>query len=170
LPDLILIDGGKGQLSAAIAARDKCGLDKIPMIGLAKKEEEIIIHKSMSMPDTKVESFIAEANKHKAYIAESKDFISILLPPNSHAVKLLQRIRDESHRFAVSYHSSLKRTRQTASVLDEIPGIGPNTRRKLIRHFGSAKAVANAEVSQLQVVVGPHKAASLSKYLAAYKQ
>jgi excinuclease ABC subunit C len=169
IPDLILIDGGKGQLSAAIEARDKAGLANIPMVGLAKKEEEIIIHKALSVPGATAEVFTNEAKKHKAYIAESKDFISILLPSSSHAVKLLQRIRDESHRFAVSYHSSLKRSRQTTSLLDEIPGIGPNTRRKLIRYFGSAKAVTNAEVAELQAVVGPHKAASLAKYLAAYK-
>jgi excinuclease ABC subunit C len=169
IADLILIDGGKGQLSAAIAARDKCGQNNIPMIGLAKREEEIIIHKQLSMQGAQLDVFIKEAKKHKAYVAESNDFISILLPSSSHVVKLLQRIRDESHRFAVSYHSSLKRIRQTTSLLDEIPGIGPNTRRKLIRHFGSAKAVTNADIAQLQVVVGPHKAASVAKYLAAYR-
>jgi excinuclease ABC subunit C len=169
LPDLILIDGGKGQLSAAMQARDKCGLNNIPMIGLAKREEEIIIHRSLSVLDATSDNFILEAKKHKAYVVESKDFISILLPSSSHAVKLLQRIRDESHRFAVSYHSSLKRNRQTTSLLDEVPGIGPSTRRKLIRHFGSAKAVASASVPELTVVVGPHKAASLAKYLAAMR-
>jgi excinuclease ABC subunit C len=170
LPDLILIDGGKGQLSAAIAARDNAKQSHIPMIGLAKREEEIIIHKELSAPGVLVETFITQAQKHKAYITESSDFISILLPQSSHSVKLLQRIRDESHRFAVSYHSSLKRTRQTLSLLDEIPGIGPNTRRKLIRHFGSLKAVTAANTAELEVVVGPYKAASLSKYLNATKQ
>jgi excinuclease ABC subunit C len=170
LPDLILIDGGKGQLSAAIEARNKAGQPQIPMVGLAKREEEIVIHKALSAPGVPLEVFITQSKKHNAYISESKDFLTIMLPESSHSVKLLQRIRDESHRFAVSYHSSLKRTRQTLSLLDEIPGIGPNTRRKLIRHFGSLKAVANANTNELQSVVGPHKAASLTKYLNASKQ
>jgi excinuclease ABC subunit C len=170
LPDLILIDGGKGQLSAAIAARDKAGQAQIPMIGLAKREEEIVIHKTLSAPGIPLETFTTQAQRHNAYISETKDFLTIMLPESSHSVKLLQRIRDESHRFAVSYHSSLKRTRQTLSLLDEIPGIGPNTRRKLIRHFGSLKAVTNANTNELQSVVGPHKAASLTKYLNASKQ
>jgi excinuclease ABC subunit C len=170
LPDLILIDGGKGQLSAAIEARDKAGQAQIPMIGLAKREEEIIIHKGLSVLGVDPENFKKQAERCKAYIVESEDFLSILLPKDSHAVKLLQRIRDESHRFAVSYHSTLKRNRQTISLLDEIPGIGPNTRRKLIRHFGSLRAVSSAKESELTEVVGPHKAASLVKYLAAVKK
>jgi excinuclease ABC subunit C len=170
LPDLILIDGGKGQLSAAIEARDRAGQAQIPMIGLAKREEEIIIHKELSVLGVDPENFKKQAERCKAYIVESDDFLSILLPKDSHAVKLLQRIRDESHRFAVSYHSTLKRNRQTISLLDEIPGIGPNTRRKLIRHFGSLKAVSNAGKSELEEVVGPHKAASLVKYLSDVAQ
>jgi len=169
LANLILIDGGKGQLSAALTARDKAGQSQIPVVGLAKRDEEIIIHKVLSMPNQPFDKLIDEAQKRGAYVTPTKDFISILLPNNSHAVKLLQRIRDESHRFAVSYHSTLKRTRQTLSLLDDIPGIGPNTRRKLIRHFGSVKAVASADTADLQEVVGAHKAASLAKYLAAYR-
>jgi excinuclease ABC subunit C len=155
---------------AAIEARDKAGQAQIPMIGLAKREEEIIIHKGLSVLGVDPENFKKQAERCKAYIVESEDFLSILLPKDSHAVKLLQRIRDESHRFAVSYHSTLKRNRQTISLLDEIPGIGPNTRRKLIRHFGSLRAVSSAKESELTEVVGPHKAASLVKYLAAVKK
>jgi excinuclease ABC subunit C len=91
------------------------------------------------------------------------------LPANSHIIKLLQRIRDESHRFAVSYHSTLKRKRQTASMLDEIPGIGPTTRKKLIRKFGSARGVINADAAELQEVLGAKKGEAISKHLAAYK-
>lgn len=168
--DLVLIDGGKGQLSSAITARDKAGQSHLPMIGLAKREEEIIIHKTLSVPGVEATAFLSEAKKHNAYVSESDDFITVLLPSSSHIVKLLQRIRDESHRFAVSYHSSLKRAHQTVSLLDEIPGIGPSTRRKLLRHFGSVKGITKANTSELQAVVGAHKAASLSKYLAPYKQ
>jgi excinuclease ABC subunit C len=78
----------------------------------------------------------------------------------------LQRIRDESHRFAVSYHSTLKRGRQTASILDEVPGVGPLTRKKLIRHFGSARAVLAADAQSLQDLLGPQKGKQLSAYFA----
>jgi excinuclease ABC subunit C len=79
---------------------------------------------------------------------------------------LLQRIRDESHRFAVSYHSTLKRRRQTASLLDEVPGIGPLTRKKLIRHFGSAKAAINAPEPDLQGLLGAQKGRQLAHYFS----
>lgn len=79
-------------------------------------------------------------------------------------MKLLQRIRDESHRFAVSYHSVLKTKRQTASLLDDIPGIGPATKRKLIRQFGSVKGVIAASQEDLNKTVGP-KTASMLKQL-----
>jgi excinuclease ABC subunit C len=165
LADLMLIDGGKGQLSAAIAARDASG-KIIPMFGLAKKQEEIIIHKTKSLPGIDIDKVLDVARKLNAYISESDDFIGLLLSNDSHAVKLLQRIRDESHRFAVSYHSTLKRSRQTSSLLDEVPGIGPLTRKKLIRHFGSARAAINADAGQLQQVLGSKKGEQIAGYFA----
>jgi excinuclease UvrABC nuclease subunit len=95
--------------------------------------------------------------------------LSIDLPAQSHVVKLLQRIRDESHRFAVSYHSTLKRKRQTASILDEIPGIGPTTRKKLIRRFGSAKRSYKCRALQKSRNYWAKKGAEIAKYLSAYK-
>ena len=92
-------------------------------------------------------------------------FEVIRLDKNSDALKLLQRIRDESHRFAVSYHSSLKDKRQTASVLDNIPGIGPTTRKKLIKTFGSARGVTQASEAELTKAVGKSKAQQITKYL-----
>lgn len=145
LPDLLLIDGGKGQLSAGLKALAATN-QTIPAIGLAKRFEEIIINKQKT-----------KNNKH--------EFEVITLSPNSHLVKLLQRIRDESHRFAVSYHTTLRARRQTASLLDEIPGIGPITRKKLIRQFGSAKAVAAASTKELAVVLGQKKAIKIATYL-----
>ncbi|HEX5395177.1 MAG TPA: excinuclease ABC subunit UvrC [Candidatus Saccharimonadales bacterium] len=141
LPNMVLIDGGKGQLSAALAARDAAGHAGLPMIGLAKRHEEIII----KQPDS--------------------SFGIVRLPENSHLLKLLQRIRDESHRFAVSYHSTLRSSRQTASVLDTVPGIGPAYRKKLIKHFGSAGAVLNAPAPELQRVLGAKTGAKLAHYL-----
>jgi excinuclease ABC subunit C len=163
LGDLMLIDGGRGQLNAAIKARDEAG-KKIPAIGLAKRQEEIIIHKTSSLINTDPTHILDQAKKMNAYVTESDDFINIELSQGSHLLKLLQRIRDESHRFAVSYHSSLKRSRQTSSLLDEIPGIGPLTRKKLIRHFGSAKAAVNAPPAQLQELLGVKRGEKLAKY------
>jgi excinuclease ABC subunit C len=169
LADLIIIDGGKGQLTSAIKARDEAGLPNIPMVGLAKKEEEIIIHKTKSIEGVNAEKVADTAISSQAYVGDSKDFISVDLPVQSNVVKLLQRIRDESHRFAVSYHSTLKRKRQTASLLDEIPGIGPVTRKKLIRRFGSARGVINADSNELQELLGTKKGAEISKHLSAYQ-
>jgi excinuclease ABC subunit C len=158
--DLMLIDGGKGQLAAAIAARNECQ-QTIPMIGLAKRQEEIIFKKT-GHPALQTEV----AKKMGAYVNEEKDFITIGLSTNSNIVKLLQRIRDESHRFAVSYHSTLKRHRQTASLLDEIPGVGPLTRKKLIRHFGSAKAAIAADQTEIIKIFGPQRGLKLSNNLS----
>lgn len=165
LADLLVIDGGKGQLSAALSARNGQGLTQIPIIGLAKKEEEIIISKLGSLSGSDMSALALRAKKVGAYISGTKDFISILLPQNSNLVKLLQRIRDESHRFATSYHSSLKRSRQTSSILDEIPGVGPLTRKKLIRQFGSTKGVLSASEAELTNMLGKQKGATVAKYL-----
>jgi excinuclease ABC subunit C len=148
-PNLILVDGGKGQLSAAIKARDDLGLN-VPMIGLAKRDEEIIISKKYS----NISLNEAELKKLKGYKTETTEFISLLLPKNSHIVKLLQRIRDESHRFAISYHNVLRAKRQTSSILDEIPGVGPATRKKLLKTFGSTKNLRFVSDIELQKSVG----------------
>jgi excinuclease ABC subunit C len=100
------------------------------------------------------------------YSTESEDFILVNLPHSTNLVKLLQRIRDESHRFAVSYHSTLKGKRQTASMLDDIPGIGPVTRKKLLRTFGSYKGVTEASQRDIANVIGASKARSLQGYVS----
>lgn len=150
-PDLLLIDGGKGQLTAALKALEEKGVS-IPAVGLAKRLEEIVIHKTRSSVQLDI------TNYPETFVNEFEDFYVILLPKDSHIVKLLQRIRDESHRFAVSYHTVLKRQRQTASQLEEIPGIGPATRKKLIQSFGSLRAVKTATFEQIAAVVGVKKA------------
>lgn len=154
LPDLLLIDGGKGQLDAALKILEEKDL-KIPTIGLAKREEEIVIHKTRSNVQIATQSPISQ---------ESDDFVLILLDKNSHIVKLLQRLRDESHRFAVSYHTHLKRQKQTANLLEEIPGIGPKTRQKLIKKFGSLRGVQSAQESELAKIVGASKAKLIKTY------
>lgn len=166
LPNLVLIDGGKGQLEAAITARDQSGCSQIPFIGLAKREEQLVISKNKSGVN------VSEKVLHKlgGFSTESSDFILLNLPHNINLVKLLQRIRDESHRFAVSYHSVLKVKRQTASMLDEIPTIGPATRKKLIRTFGSMRGLMQARQFEIEKTIGIKKAAILRQYLRPIKQ
>ncbi len=154
LPSLVLIDGGKGQLDAAIQARDEKGQNQILFIGLAKREEQIVIQKGKSGVTLNVQIL----NQLGGFATETEDFILINLPHNTNLVKLLQRIRDESHRFAVSYHSVLKVKRQTASILDDIPGVGPSTRKKLLKTFGSTRALTQASEPEIARVVGSYKA------------
>ncbi len=125
LPDLIVIDGGKGQLSAAHESMAAAGYD-IPMIGLAKREEEI-------------------------FLPDRSD--PILLSKRSNPLKLLQRIRDESHRFAITYHRNL-RAKRYGSSLDKINGIGPKKRKILLEHFDNFQDIKNASVETLEAISG----------------
>lgn len=183
-PDLILIDGGKPQLNAAIKALDDMNL-AIPVISIAKREEEMLIHATRSRVDTSRIEDLMRKNDRSAYVELSGDFFVINLHPGqrnagSHSknlragdtvarygdvVKLFQRIRDESHRFAVSYHTVLKRKRQTLSSLDDIPGVGPATRRKLLKEFGSVKRIQAAKYEELEAVVGSTKAKVVTTHL-----
>lgn len=166
LPDLVLIDGGKGQLDAAIKARVESGCSGVPFVGLAKREEQIVISKGGSGVTVNP----SVLHKLGGFISESDDFILINLPHNTNLVKLLQRIRDESHRFAVSYHSVLKVKRQTASVLDEIPTIGPSTRKKLLKTFGSIRGLMQARQQDIERTIGTKKAIILRQYLRPLKE
>jgi excinuclease ABC subunit C len=127
LPDLMLIDGGKGQLGAALAARDALGM-QVPMAGLAKRQEIVFV----AGPDG--------------------GYREVVLPVGSPPLSLLTRLRDEAHRFALSYHRKLRDKRAHGSVLDEIPGIGPRRRRMLLRSFGSIAAIRNATVAEIAAV------------------
>lgn len=161
-PDLVLIDGGKGQLDAALRARDSFQgptLERqgIPFIGLAKKEEQIVVKYGQS-------NVIIDKDKLKqldGYLTVTDDFTLINLPNSTHIIKLLQRVRDESHRFAVSYHTVLKRAKQTVSLLDRVPGIGPATKKKLTKEFGSVKAITESSEGDLAKIVGEAKAKSI---------
>ncbi len=160
-PDLILIDGGKGQLDAAMRAQSELGLN-LPMIGLAKKQEQIIIssgHDRMSLNRQKLIELEGRQTN-------SENFMIIDLPNNSHIIKLLQRIRDESHRFAVSYHTQLKVKHQTSSILDDIPGVGPVTKRKLIKHFGSVRNISQVDESDIAAIVGSAMATKIASYFS----
>lgn len=165
MPGLFLIDGGKGQLGAAVKAlaeNDIC----TPAIGLAKQSEQIVVSKSYEAISLNQQF----AKKLRATIEESDDYYLVNAPHDSHLVKLLQRIRDESHRFAVSYHSVLKVKRQTTSLLDEVPGIGPTTKKKLLKTFGSLRGIEQARDFELEKVLGMNKATILRQYLRANKK
>ncbi|HET9614714.1 MAG TPA: excinuclease ABC subunit UvrC [Candidatus Limnocylindrales bacterium] len=127
MPDLVIIDGGKGQVSAAKEVLDELGLHDLPLAGLAKEREELFLP-GASMP--------------------------IVLPQTSTALYLVQRLRDEAHRFAITYHRDLRSKRQTRSAFDDLPGVGPKRRRALLRVFGSAKRVRDAPVEQIAAVPG----------------
>ena len=184
MPDLILIDGGKGQLDSAIKALNAREV-AVPVVSIAKREEELIVHGKNSNIDVSVLENIVKNPSESIDVVRSGEYYIINLHPgqrnaSSHSknlrgssafgkyndvVKLFQRIRDESHRFAISYHTTLKRKKQTASDLDNIPGIGPATRKKLIRTFGSLRAVKSATRQQLIDVIGDSRADKLKPYL-----
>jgi excinuclease ABC subunit C len=126
-PDLILIDGGKGQLNAALQALQEVGQADIPIAALAKRLDEVFVPGSPAPQN---------------------------IPRTSSGLKLLQRLRDESHRFANTFHRELRRKRTARSELDGIPGIGPARRRALLKFYGSITAIREASVDDLLLVDG----------------
>jgi excinuclease ABC subunit C len=127
LPDLVVIDGGKGQLSAAKEVLDELGYGDLAVVGLAKEREEIFL--------------------------PNRD-APVLLPTTSPALYLMQRLRDEAHRFAITYHRALRAKAATRSAFDDLPGVGPKRRAALLQVFGSAKRVREAPVEQVAAVPG----------------
>jgi excinuclease ABC subunit C len=126
-PDLVLIDGGKGQLSAAVNALAELEITTQPLIGLAKQLEEVFV---------------------------PGDSIPLNIPKSSSALKLLQQVRDEAHRFALSYHRELRKKRSFHSHLDDIEGVGPTRKKMLLTHFGSLRNLEAATLEELQQVPG----------------
>ena len=127
LPDLALIDGGKGQLNTAHAAMREVGADSVPIASLAKENEYIFIPQKTE---------------------------PIVLPGNSPGLQLLQRLRDEAHRFALSYHHKIRQKQTFASAFDNVPGIGPKRKRSLLRQFGSVRAIQEASLEELAATKG----------------
>ena len=127
IPDLVLIDGGKGQLNAALEVRQELRLDSIPMVSLAKENEEVFI----------------PGDPQPVYIAK-----------DSPALHILQRARDEAHRFAISYHQKLRHKEVIKSILDDIPGIGPKRKKALLKKFGSIEAIKEASLEELSQTEG----------------
>ena len=127
LPDLIIVDGGKGQLSAACRELQRLGLHDLPIIGLAKEHEEIY-RPGRALP--------------------------LQLPLDSGALRLLQRIRDEAHRFANAYHQLLMKKRVGESILDDCPGVSQNRKNLLLRKFGSVNRLRKASVEEIAATEG----------------
>jgi excinuclease ABC subunit C len=138
LPDLILIDGGPGQLSAATEALAELGIGHQPVASIAKKEEVIFVP-GRAAP--------------------------IVLPHSSPVLQLVQRVRDEAHRFAVGFHRKVRAQRTLRSELDDIPGVGPAKRRKLLSRFGSLRGVRGASLADLATAVGAAMAARIRQHL-----
>jgi excinuclease ABC subunit C len=138
LPDLVLIDGGKGQLAAAQEAVSALGLSELPMMGLAKREEEIFLQ-GRGEP--------------------------ILLSRDDPSLHLIQQVRDEAHRFAVRHHRKARSRSTFRSVLTDVSGIGPTTARRLLEQFGSVEGVRSASLQALSDAVGPAKAQKLVRAL-----
>jgi excinuclease ABC subunit C len=137
LPDVMLIDGGKGQLGAAREAATALGYVHIPMIGLAKQFELIYLP---GQPDP------------------------LVLAKNAPALHLLQRVRDEVHRFAITYHRNIRGKSATTSVLDDITGVGPVRRKSLLRHFGSVKSLKTASLDQIEAAPGMNRKVAATVY------
>ena len=142
-PDLVLVDGGKGQLNVALRVLEELGLSGIEVAALAKRQEEI-------------------------YRPGRKD--PIRLPRDSDALKLLQHIRDEAHRFAVEYHRTLRRKESLMSLLDSVPGIGPARRNLLLKRFGSLEELKRASLEELLSIPGFPKSLALKLYKALHQE
>jgi len=127
IPDLVLIDGGKGQLNAARSALQATGADSVPVASLAKENEAI---------------FIPRKSK------------SVVLPRSSPGLQLLQRLRDEAHRFALGYHQKIRQRQSFTSALDIIPGIGAKRKRSLLKQFGSVQSIKEAPLEELALAKG----------------
>ena len=133
MPELVIIDGGKGQLNAALEVLDSMDITELPVVGLAKENEEI---------------FVRDPATGRA---KSE---SVWLPRTSQALYLVQRVRDEAHRFAITYHRSVRGRTGLRSALDEVEGIGPKRKRELLRRFGSVRGIRSATLEELAAVPG----------------
>ncbi len=142
-PDLLLIDGGKGQLSAVLAILEEAGVSDIPVVGVAKGPHH------------------GRDGREVFHFPGGRE---VTFPPNAPLLFFLQRLRDEAHRFAIGTHRAKRSKSLTTSTLDEVPGIGPNRKRALLMHFGTARAVKGAALDDLERAPGISKAMALQIY------
>jgi excinuclease ABC subunit C len=158
LPDLLMVDGGKGQLAVVGAALADAGIE-LDAISLAKERD-------LDAPSPRVRRS-GGLKAERVFLPQRKDPVN--LPPSSRGLLLLQRVRDESHRFAIEFQRSLRSKQNFASILEELPGIGPTKRRALLRHLGSLRAVRGASEAELLGVPGisARDAATLRRFFDA---
>jgi excinuclease ABC subunit C len=158
LPDLLMVDGGKGQLSVLCAALADAGLE-CDAISLAKERDE----QSAGPRVRRSGGLKAE----RVFLPNRKD--AVLLPPSSRGLLLLQRVRDESHRFAIEFQRKLRSKLNFTSILEELPGIGPTKRSTLLRELGSLRAIRAASEAELSALPGisPRDASTLRRFFAA---
>jgi excinuclease ABC subunit C len=159
LPDLIVIDGGKGQLAAAAAAMRDLGVEGVDLVALAKSRDL----------DSEAPDVQQDRSPERVFLLNRKD--PIVLPQTSPELFALTRLRDEAHRFAITFQRKLSRKRGLASALDQVPGVGETRRTALLRHFGSLKRLKEASIEELAEVdgVGPAVAERLHAFLHAPK-
>jgi excinuclease ABC subunit C len=141
-PDLLLIDGGKGQLSAVCEVMEDAGVHDVPVVAVSKGPDRNAGRETFHMPGGR----------------------ELTLPPNSALMFYLQRLRDEAHRFAIGTHRAKRAKSLTTSTLDDVPGIGPNRKRALLMHFGTARAVKGAALDDLEKAPGISKAMARQLY------
>jgi excinuclease ABC subunit C len=148
MPDLIIIDGGKGHVNADLAVLNELGIS-VPIIGVAKENHGAI------------------GQHEEIYLPYQPD--PLILPRGSQGLYLIQRVRDEAHRFAITYHRQVRSAKTFASLLDEVPGIGPKRKKALLRHFGSVRAISAASIDELTAIDGmTHDAAAkVKEYIGA---
>jgi excinuclease ABC subunit C len=143
LPDLLVIDGGKGQLASVHAAMKDVGVEKVDVVGLAKSRDQEVFDRDQE----------SARSPERVFVLGRKD--PIVLPQNSAEIFMLTRMRDEAHRFAITYQQKDLRKSRVRSALEDIPGVGEVRRKTLLRHFGSLKKVQEATIEELAEVVGP---------------
>lgn len=160
LPDLIVIDGGKGQLAAAMAAMKDVGVEGVDMVGLAKSRDLDSVNADVQQ----------DRSPERVFLVGRKD--PIVLPQTSPELFALTRLRDEAHRFAITFQRKLNRKRGLSSALDQVPGVGEARRTALLRHFGSLKRVREASIEEIAEVegMGPAVAERLHAFLHAPKK
>ena len=144
LPDLVVVDGGKGQLNVALSVLKDLKI-KLDVIGLAKEERTIISSKGVIRKKNR-------KSEDRVYLPRRKDAVYLSAAPQ--ALRMLQLVRDEAHRFALGYHHQLKQNDDLRSILDEISDIGNERKKILLRHFGSVQQIKNSSVEELQKVPG----------------
>ena len=159
LPDLIVVDGGKGQLNVALAVLEDLGVNGVDVVGLAK---------ARVLPGMGDASDAVMRSSERVFVPKVRD--PIILRPHTDELYLMTRLRDEAHRFAITYHRGKRGKAQFKSILSDIPGVGVGRQRALLRHFGSLKRLRNADLSEISEVKGVSERLAHAIYRALHSE